>query len=571
MVQLSKTWVASQLLACLLLFSGIFVALSIDSDFSKLEVEKIIIENQPFKLSGLLYRPKSAVADNLAPGVVLAHGIGSSKEMMSSLGLELARKGFVSLCLDLYGHGQSAGTVADGRREPSFGVCSAIKYLKSQPFVNSSALVLIGHSLGAGAVRAAVQGNNVVAGLILIAGGIGEAVEGIDYAMFNSTFPRNLLVIVGKYDILIDAEELTHEVLPPAFGITEPVIPGVLYGNFSAQTARKLVLPSTTHLFEPLDSIVVSESIGWAEKVVSKSQGSQAFAYLQREFAILFALCGVLGIPLLFLYISTDISKRSPMKPSMKAQRTRSRWRLYSIWGFVNLIFFIPLFIAGLGISFPPLIFGSSVAWWLLTSGLIGLLLLIKFPERIIGRKMALKDMLSHESFRKTIILAVAIFVILFVGVTFFMLLLPFSFRIITPILTSFSSFKRILAFAAFTPFFLPYFIAEGLYLHKLSSKTFYNQTIKRRLQLVAEKVLGKTAPIITLLFLQYATKITIGFWLIPGFLGFLLEFLWLIIPIFIIAIVFSTCFYEKTGSIIPGAFFNTLLLAWIASATFPF
>ncbi|MEM3758004.1 MAG: hypothetical protein QXR61_08615 [Candidatus Bathyarchaeia archaeon] len=84
-------------------------------------------------MSGLLYRPASLRADEPAAAVILAHGIGGSKEMMSCIGLELVRRGFISLCLDLYGYGQSQGTVADGRREPSFGVYSAINYLRLQP------------------------------------------------------------------------------------------------------------------------------------------------------------------------------------------------------------------------------------------------------------------------------------------------------------------------------------------------------------------------------------------------------------------------------------------------------
>ncbi len=158
--------------------------------------------------------------------------------MMSSLGLELARRGFVVLCLDLLGHGQSGGTVQDGVNEPSFGVTAAVQYLKAQPFVNSSAIGLIGHSLGGGAVRAAAAEDGQIEAVVLIAGGLGDVAQGPEYGTLNSTFPKNLLVIVGKYDVLFNLTDLAAKVLPSAFGTNQTVVPNVLYGGFESQTAR---------------------------------------------------------------------------------------------------------------------------------------------------------------------------------------------------------------------------------------------------------------------------------------------------------------------------------------------
>ena len=154
----------------ILLIFGVFATLAIDSDFGKIETTTVIIEDDNKELSGLLYKPKSATPQNPAPAVLVAHGISGSKEMMSSIGLELARKGFVTLCLDLLGHGKSQGSVEEGTVDRSFGVYSALQYLKSQPYVNSSSLGLVGHSLGAGAVRATVSREPQVGATILVAG-----------------------------------------------------------------------------------------------------------------------------------------------------------------------------------------------------------------------------------------------------------------------------------------------------------------------------------------------------------------------------------------------------------------
>jgi dienelactone hydrolase len=84
-----------------LLFFGVFVTITIDTSFGAIEVKSISIIDEDLKLRGLLYKPKTAVAENPAAAVVLAHGISGSKEMVSGIGLELSRRGFVALCLDL--------------------------------------------------------------------------------------------------------------------------------------------------------------------------------------------------------------------------------------------------------------------------------------------------------------------------------------------------------------------------------------------------------------------------------------------------------------------------------------
>jgi dienelactone hydrolase len=253
--------------------SGVFVYVVLDSDFGGLEVKTVLIVDGGRELSGLLYRPVFASALSPVPGVVLAHGIGGCKEMMSGIGLELARHGFVALCLDLLGHGGSGGKVAEGADEPSFGVLSAVQYLRSQSFVNASAIGLVGHSLGGGAVRATFVEDSRILASVLVAGGVGNVSEGPAYGILTPSFPKNLLVIVGKYDVLFNLTQLEAEELPPVFGTQERVVPLVLYGSFSSQTARKLVVPATTHLFEPLDSGVVSEIVVWMERSFTPSGG----------------------------------------------------------------------------------------------------------------------------------------------------------------------------------------------------------------------------------------------------------------------------------------------------------
>jgi hypothetical protein len=70
---------------------------------------------------------------------------------------------------------------------------------------------------------------------------------------------------------------------------------------------------------------------------------------------------------------------------------------------------------------------------------------------------------------------------------------------------------------------------------------------------------------------LNFLPKIIFNYWILPSFAGFLIEFLWLMVPIFIITTFCNLYFYKRTSNFGLGAIFNTLLLAWIAATVFPY
>lgn len=569
-------FVATVIMASIFLI-GIFISVTLDSDFGRLDVETVFVADGSRELSGLLYRPKSASAANPSPAVVLAHGIGGSKEMMSGIGLELARRGFVALCLDLLGHGDSGGTVREGGDEPSFGVLSAAQYLKSEPFVNASAIGLVGHSLGAGAVRAAFTKESGVGASVLIAGGLGAASEGPAYGSMNSTFPKNLLVIVGKYDVLFNLAQLAIEELPPAFGTQQEIVPGFVYGSFSSQTARKLVTPATTHLFEPFDSAVVSETVAWMENAfkspeVLVARISENLIYVEREAAILMSLAAFFGTVLqLFFPLSRIFAPRKEKALVSQEHGVLGDWKIFGIWGIFGLALFLPMFFVGSAVSFPPLIFGASIAWWMLSVGLAGLLVLVGFLPKFSGVKIRLEEAIVEVFDRKNLFIALALFILMFTVVSLLQGVFNFNLRIVSPMFRGLTSTRRILAFFSFLPFFLVYFLVEGLYLHQLHDWKRQRQGLLSELLSCSKVVLGKVSPFIAVFCLQYVPIVVFNLWIFPSYVGFLVEFLWLIIPIFMITTTCSWWLYRHTKSVWSGAAFNALMMAWVASTAFPF
>jgi dienelactone hydrolase len=570
-MQGSAKHVLVAILFAVLFLSTTYAALAVNSDFGRIDVRTIRVEDQGKQLSALLFRPVATSPGNPSPAIVLAHGISESKDMTSNLGLELARRGFVVLCLDLLGHGGSDGTVSEGNNETDFGVSVAVQYLEAQPYVNASEIGLVGHSLGGGAVIAVATIHRNISAVVLIAGGLGTSAQGQSEKL-NSTFPRNLLVIVGKYDVLFNETELETAQLPPVFNTSTPVTPGRVYGDFESQTARKLVVPSTTHLFETIDPQVVSESVAWMEKALKQNTAQESnigFSYPERELALLFALIGLLGTTLLIHNLTTTcyVERQGVSTTENKCKVTR---KAHATWAMLNLLTFFPLVLVGFVISFPPLIFGSSIAWWVLTAGLIGTFLLAENKPKIFETKPHLKTALSRN-FRNGAVTAIILFALFFTVSSLLHVFFAIDLRILAPIFQEFTQLRRVMAFAAFIPFFLVYFIAEAFYLHGPISQSVANTGKLAKIGELAKIVFVKISPFILIIGLQYLSRLILGVWLLPGFAGFITEFLWLIVPLFVITTTCSWWFHNKTGTLATGVVFNTLLLAWVAAVIFPF
>jgi len=100
----------------ILIFVFMSIASGIQSDFGNVKVELVSIHaGELGTLTGKLYVPKSATASTPAPAVLQIHGYQNDKDTSSAYALELARRGFVVLALDAFGHGSnSVGMVERG-------------------------------------------------------------------------------------------------------------------------------------------------------------------------------------------------------------------------------------------------------------------------------------------------------------------------------------------------------------------------------------------------------------------------------------------------------------------------
>jgi dienelactone hydrolase len=135
------------------LFAGLF-----NTSFYSVKVKKISFDTEHGTLSGLLYTPKGAGANDKRPVIVTTHGYLNSKEMQDAPAIEMSRRGYIVLALDMYDHGDSrwSGDIEVGKQFGTFWIYSqfdAAKYVYGQDYVKkddkgNAYIAVSGHSMG---------------------------------------------------------------------------------------------------------------------------------------------------------------------------------------------------------------------------------------------------------------------------------------------------------------------------------------------------------------------------------------------------------------------------------------
>ncbi|MBF5029454.1 MULTISPECIES: alpha/beta fold hydrolase [unclassified Micromonospora] len=99
------------------------------------------------------------VSGDRRPGVVIAHGFAGSARLMRPLADSVARRGGIAVLLDFAGHGASHARLPGAGRDEErsrallrHDLDVAVAWLRGRPGVDRDRIVLVGHSMGAGAV-----------------------------------------------------------------------------------------------------------------------------------------------------------------------------------------------------------------------------------------------------------------------------------------------------------------------------------------------------------------------------------------------------------------------------------
>jgi dienelactone hydrolase len=203
------------------------------------------------------------------PGVVVAHGYMANLGMVElPLVVPLVRQGLVVLSLDRLGHGRSGGELwprpprVSRLQDFDPGLQRAIRYLRSQPFVDGSRIGLIGHSDGSRAVIMAACADWSIAAAVAIS----STLHPVDWV--NDVVPKDLLLIYGTDERFVTPADEETLFMRATDGHRPD--PGVLLGNLTAGDAREMLLvPGVGHVSALYSERVVERALQWLDQALT--------------------------------------------------------------------------------------------------------------------------------------------------------------------------------------------------------------------------------------------------------------------------------------------------------------
>lgn len=152
--------------ALVLVLCGSLLANLFNTGMWSTKVSRICFDTANGQLSGLLYMPKGASAESPRPTVIVTHGYLNSAEMQDANAIELSRRGYVVLALDMYDHGHSDINNEIYENFAAYGaflsnwapfwlnsMYDAVQYMYEQPYVlkdkaGNGIIGITGHSMG---------------------------------------------------------------------------------------------------------------------------------------------------------------------------------------------------------------------------------------------------------------------------------------------------------------------------------------------------------------------------------------------------------------------------------------
>lgn len=159
------------ILICVLMFISFFLLFPsviriVNLQYSPFTEREVVITTHSYKSEGIennspiwtvgnLFQPSPKFSNKSYPAIILCHGeyFDIGKEMLNHWAVELAKRGFVILSIDLPGNGMSLGEHDIFPRkdlEPRI-IQDGIEYLKTLKFVKSESIGILGYETGGNA------------------------------------------------------------------------------------------------------------------------------------------------------------------------------------------------------------------------------------------------------------------------------------------------------------------------------------------------------------------------------------------------------------------------------------
>ena len=510
--------------------------------------------------SALLYVPKTATAAHPAPGIMASHGYINTREMQSPFAIELARRGFVVLAIDMAGHGYSEGAVGQVK---DLGGAAALRYLQSLPFVDKANIGLEGHSMGGVPVVAAAASQPQ--------GYRSMVLEGSTPGFLGAKSPdrlNNLAVVFGQYDefaplmwgvpkgaMIADSKKLAK-----VFGTPGPVLVGKIYGTTLDGSARVLENPPVTHPWEHFSRAGVGGAVDWFQKTLvgeasPKAAGDQIWLWKDIGTGIAFIGFVCLLIGTFEVLLLTPWFASLNQAPQPVAERRGGKWWLaFLLTAAVPALTFYPLMKIGV-LFFPMQLFPQSVQNQLLVWALINALITVLLSLVLRGGKPAFTTNWPKSAAIAVLTVGVGYLSLVIVDAVF-----KVDYRFWVLGLHPLDGRHALMA--------IPYLILWAVYFLVALRALAANLAVKGEGFMVQGSLwkIAMSLGFLVLVIVQYATLFNTGLLFTPKEpLNTIVAIQF--VPLLAVVGAIAAITYRRTNSYVPGALICALLLSWYVTA----
>jgi dienelactone hydrolase len=303
------------------------------------------------------------------PAVVLIHGFTGDRVLMSGLARRLARNGYAVLAIDVNGHGENRNPFNGGEADTEnlrANVKTAVDYLRDNQLVDGSRIVVMGHSMGAGAALDYATHDPNLKAAVMISGGWALGPER----------PRNALFIFAERDP-VDVIQDTSTALTAHLANVPQIELGKTYGDLTQGNAVEAVrVPGVNHITIVNSPVATATIVKWLDGTFGIARTGAIELKDARRGAARFAL-----LMFVFLLVPLGFACGS-MAPIWAEERPRpSGWIGLLIVG-VALFAAMP-FAAANPAWFVPIVVGNIQISWFMVAGLImlGVIALWNMPD----------------------------------------------------------------------------------------------------------------------------------------------------------------------------------------------
>jgi dienelactone hydrolase len=551
-------------------------------------------------LSALIFKPDSATAENKAPAIVVSHGRYNNKEMQEGNFVELARRGYVVISIDMYGHGDSDYTKIDTNATGGTGMYDAVKLLADLPYVDADRIGVTGHSAGGFAVNYSVAIDNaadeqlIAAALLVSADPTYADADGNLVDVFGD---RDAGVIAGQYDeFFFRVNGPTGPSNAPRDYIDTPNAQSFLnYGSEGGDVReadtvytdgggmRVIYTPAEIHPWAHFSA----ESVGYAVEFFEEALGApepiapEAQLWQLREF---FTALGLVGFGIFLVAFTRALLATRPFAALAAEQAPQilpaTRNGLAWFWGgvvasvIISAVSFVLVTVnptvSGIGFFGAPPLHPQGppffIGVWAALNGIAGLIILA-ITYNAFGKKNGQTfraagvlpgwRKLAHTLGLAAVVVASA-YALVFIVDYFF----TTDFRLWVLAIRAFEPDKLLIALP-YLPFFLLYFVVNSILINGFNRVTLAGKEWLNTAVLAVANALG---PII-LIVIQYTTFVATGL-PVSGLGPFSAMYVIWLFPVVIIlaaAAIISRKIYRATGNPWLAGFINAGVVTLIA------